>query len=333
MASLALETGDEALKSVCEKLFDEISAEKTYITGAFGATRFGESFGPAYALPNDTAYAETCASIAMVFFAKRMLELENDSKYADMLELALYNGALAGLSLDGKKFFYENPLEISTQKRFEEVTKGRAFAIKERVECFYCSCCPPNVNRLLASLGDYIFGHEDDILYVNQYVCANLKDDKISVKMNADYPVSGAVKLKVNGVNRVALRIPAWCDKFTLNAPFTMQNGYAVIENSGKEILLDMEMPVTAIYADPRVSYDAGKLAIMRGPIVYCAEAVDNGKELDRFVIEQDFEYETQDSELFTLPTIEIKAKKRENLDKLFELADKFWEVVENIRE
>jgi hypothetical protein len=155
----------------------------------------------------------------MVFFAKRMLELENDSKYADMLELALYNGALAGLSLDGKKFFYENPLEISTQKRFEEVTKGRAFAIKERVECFYCSCCPPNVNRLLASLGDYIFGHEDDILYVNQYVCANLKDDKISVKMNADYPVSGAVKLKVNGVNRVALRIPAWCDKFTLNAP------------------------------------------------------------------------------------------------------------------
>ena len=328
MASLALETDEKELKDICIKLFDEIAAEKTYITGAFGATRYGEAFGPAYALPNDTAYAETCASIAMIFFAKRMLELDTNTKYADMIELALYNGVLSGISLDGKSFFYENPLEISSQKRFEVTMPNgafpepwggnRIFPITQRVEVFYCSCCPPNISRLLGSLGDYIYAKGENTLFVNQYVSSSLEKDGVNVQMITDYPISGGVKLVASGVDSIAFRIPAWCDSFSINKSYILKNGYAVITNDGSEILLNLNMQVRKIYADPRVLYNVGKVAIMRGPIVYCAESVDNGAELDKFVLENELEYTVIPSEEFTIPTLEIKAKRRENLTSLY---------------
>jgi DUF1680 family protein len=203
-----------------------------------------------------------------------------------MIELALYNGVLSGISLDGKSFFYENPLEISSQKRFEATMPNGAFPepwggvkvfpITQRVELFYCSCCPPNISRLLGSLGDYIYAKGENTLFVNQYVSSSLEKDGVNVQMITDYPISGGVKLVASGVDSIAFRIPAWCDSFNINKPYILQNGYAVITNDGSEILLNLNMQVRKIYADPRVLYNVGKVAIMRGPIVYCAESVDN---------------------------------------------------------
>ncbi len=315
MASLAKETGDESLVKACKTLWQDLTERKMYITGAYGSTNIGEAFTSAYDLPADTAYAETCAAIAMVFFGNRMLALENNAEYADAVERSLYNGVLSGLSLDGKSFFYVNPLEINLTERFENEWGKRKYSITERVECFRCSCCPPNVIRLLASLGNYIYGQEGDTLYVNQYMASTLKDGEVSATMTTDYPRTGSVKLTAAGVTRIALRIPSWCDKFTLSKPYTMEKGYAVVENDGTEVELTMDMTPTAVFADPRVIRAANRLAITRGPVVYCAEAVDNGKELHAFTVSPDFSYtETFETE-FGLPTLEITAEKKQSFD------------------
>ncbi len=315
MASVAKETGDESLVKACKTLWRSLTEKKMYITGAYGSTAIGEAFTSDYDLPPDTAYAETCAAIAMVFFANRMLELEGDARYADEVERSLYNGVLSGFGLDGKSFFYVNPLEINLNERFENEYGKRKYSITERVECFRCSCCPPNVTRLLASLGNYIYGLEGDTLYVNQYAASQMKDGEVCATVATDYPRTGAVKLTAEGVKRIALRIPAWCESFTLNKPYVMEKGYAVVENDGSDVLLSMDMTPFAVWADPRVIRAEGRVAIMRGPIVYCAEAMDNGENLHALLVDPALTCkETFESE-YGLPTLEITAERRQNFE------------------
>ena len=310
MAYLAAETGEQALLDACRTLFEDVTARQMYVTGATGSTHRGEAFTSAYDLPNELAYAETCASIALMLFGNAMLNLENDAKYADAVERALYNGVLSGISQDGKSFFYENPLEINLSERFDPPFAKPHYPITQRVECFECSCCPPNLTRLFATLGNYAYGIEGDTLFVNQFLGSKMELDGISCTQNTDYPRNGSIKLQITGAKKVAIRIPAWCDSFKLNKPYAMQNGFAVVENDGSEICLDLDISPRYIWADPRVLRDAGKVCVMRGPVVYCAEGVDNGPHLHSFLLPSAPGFREDNIATFALPTLALDCEK-----------------------
>ena len=310
MAYLAKQTNDAELLEACKKLWNNITRKKMYVTGGLGSTRIGEAFTSEYDLPNDTAYTETCAGIALMFFANAMLAFENDSQYADVTERVLYNGVLSGLSLDGKAFFYENPLEINLSERYENKFGKRKLPITQRLEYFSCSCCPPNINRLLASLGNYVYGVDGDTLYVNQYISSKLSADGITASMTTEYPNNGTVKFKANGTQKIAFRIPWWCESFEINKPYTVKNGYATVENDGSETVIEFAMTVKAVYADPRVIRDAGRVCFMRGPIVYCAEAVDNPHVLHTYRVSPNAKVSESYDESFGLMTLELDAER-----------------------
>ncbi|MCH5183125.1 MAG: glycoside hydrolase family 127 protein [Oscillospiraceae bacterium] len=316
MAELAHLTGDGELLSVCKQLYADVTEKKMYVTGGIGSTRVGEAFTVPCDLPNEEAYAETCASIALLFFCKRMQENENLASYGDTVERALYNGVLSGLSPEGNAFFYENPLEITLADRYTYSWGGpRPLAITKRVHLFDCSCCPPNLNRLLPRLGEYLYGQEGDTLYVNQYAGSRLHGEGISCTMETDYPRDGRIRLTAEGVGKVALRIPAWCKTFTLNRPYELRDGYAYVENGG-EILLTLDMEPFAVYASPRVAEDAGRLCVQMGPVVYCAEGRDNGGDLHTLALPTDFAcqpYERKRDARIGLDTLAVKGYRMES--------------------
>jgi len=292
MASLASEIDDKKLFETCKRLFDNIISKKMYITGGIGSKKNGEAFSYEYDLQNETAYAETCAAISLVFFSYRMLQLEPDSKYADVMERALYNGVMSGVSLDGKAFFYSNPLSAYPHPGniLEEHVKP------ERQKWFGCSCCPSNVARLLASLGSYIYMKGADEVRVNLFISSsasiNVNGSPVLISQKTNYPWDGSVSLEISPETptdfKVCIRIPGWCQKYSLKLKgtkikFSIVNGYAVINrkwSSGDRIEIDFEMPVTLVEADPKLRHDCGKVAIQKGPLVYCAEEADNGKYL-----------------------------------------------------
>lgn len=316
MAHLAHTTGDRELLDACKRLYADVTERKLYVTGGIGSTRIGEAFTVPFDLPNEEAYAETCASIGLMFFCKRMLENENLATYADTVERALYNGVLSGLSPEGDAFFYENPLEITLANRYAYANGSpHPMAITGRVHLFDCSCCPPNLNRLLPRLGEYLYGQEGDTLYVNQYAGSRLHADGVSCTMETDYPRDGEIRLRADGVQRVALRIPAWCGKFTLNRPYELRDGYAYVENGG-EIVLSLDMEPFAVYASPRVAEDASRLCVQMGPVVYCAEGVDNGEDLHTLALPPDFAkhpYKRIYDRRIGLDTLEVSGQRMES--------------------
>ena len=284
MADLAAEDGDEALKLACERIWNDLVETKMYVTGGIGSSRHNEGFTTDYDLPNETAYAETCAAIGLVFWAYRMLHIDGDSRYADVMERALYNGVISGVSLDGRKFFYENPL----------ASRGA----HHRQPWFGCACCPPNITRILASLGGYIYATGESRLAVHLYVAseaaAQVGEHAVTVRQETDYPWDGAVKLTLGlkGKARfdLTLRQPDWAGHASLRVNGAeveprVDRGYLAIDrewSDGDVIELGIEMPVRRVYADPRVAADCGRVALQRGPIVFCLEAADNGPELER---------------------------------------------------
>ena len=280
MAMLAKEIGDKELLEACNALWKDVTERKMYVTGGIGSEAMGECFTVPFDLSNDRAYTETCAGIGLMFFAKAMSEHYNDAKYADVIERVFYNGVMSGLSIDGERFFYENPLEINLFEHFKSRYGSRRLPITQRPKVFGCSCCPPNINRLLASIGDYVFAKDGDTLFVNQYTGAKLCDGEVSCEMTTEYPCDGKVVIKASGVKKVAVRIPFWCDSYSINKEYTLCSGYAYIDNDGSDIVIDFDMPVVPVFADPRMIHCAGKLCIMRGPVVYCCEAVDNCENL-----------------------------------------------------
>jgi DUF1680 family protein len=325
MTGVAAGTGDEGLMEACRKLWDNVTNRRMYITGGVGSTAEGERFTTDHDLPNDTAYAETCASIGLVNWATRMLQEEGDAKYADELERVLYNGFLSGVSLVGDTFFYANLLEVDP--------KAPYFRKRERIKPFRqgwfdTACCPPNVIRTLAGLGQYIYS-ENSIgvavhLYVSGEVTAHVGDTVVTIKQETRYPWDGDVAITVELDSPtefdVRLRIPGWCNdaKLEINSSpieFETVKGYAVLHrvwHTGDTVVLRLAMPVRRIYSDRRVSSNAGKVALQRGAIVYCLEEVDNSAGLNSVILPREAKLETdfEESLLGGIATISAAAHK-----------------------
>lgn len=292
MADLALRENDEGLRNACDKLFRNITERKMYITGGIGSTNKAEAFEEDFRLPNDTAYCETCAALALALFARRLERIDADARYADTVERVIYNSFLSGLSLDGKSFFYENAQEIDLEKR--KIVRGALhenrnthFPITQRVEVFGCSCCPPNVTRFISSIGDFVYNYDDGTVYVNQYMDSTADIDGLKIVQKTNYPYDGKVALTIIGGNRrMALRIPSWCRMWTLTLNGKVVTaepvkGYVFVDMAdGDGIVLDMRLDVKVVHADPRVAADRGMRAVTYGPFVMCIEGVDNGGSL-----------------------------------------------------
>jgi len=293
MADLAFETGDPALKSALETLWNDVMETKMYVTAGLGPSAHNEGFTHDFDLPNQTAYAETCASVALIFWAQRMLHLDLDGKYADILELALFNGALSGLSRDGEHYFYANPLE----------SDGSA----ERWAWHTCPCCTMNVSRLVASVGGYFVSTASDGVAFHIYggisTSATIAGTTVAIRESSNYPWSGDIKININPETPAAfdvkLRIPGWCNgaKTSVNGQsvaMTPVDGYLTINRTwrkGDTIALDLPMPAERVYANPAVIMDAGRVALKRGPLVYCLEEADNpGGFVQRLKISQSAE-------------------------------------------
>lgn len=326
LADLARYTRDESLHKICEALWEDVVNRKMYITGGIGSSSYGEAFTIPYDLPNDTSYTETCAAIGLVFWASRMLNLDPNGAYADVMETALYNGVLSGMALDGKSFFYVNPLEVwpaAAEHRYDQ-----RHVKTTRQGWFRCACCPPNLARLLASLEQYIFSYHEDSIYLHLYMSSVLniagEADGISIEVATGYPWDGQVELTVDVAQprefTLALRIPGWCQtpSATVNGEqlelaAIMDRGYAKVNRlwqSGDKITLDFPMPVIRLAAHPQVRENAGRVALQRGPLVYCLEEADNGPVLTDIVLPLEPEFQTTfDPELLGgVVTIEAEA-------------------------
>ena len=287
MADVAAIKRDSGYIAALDRLWEDVVLRNMYITGGIGSSKHNEGFTEDYDLPNLEAYCETCASVGMVFWNQRMNQFTGDSKYIDVLERSLYNGALAGISLKGDRFFYVNPLE----------SRGD----HHRQEWYGCACCPSQISRFLPSIGNYIYGTSADAIWVNLYIGneASFKVDgeEIRLRQSTDYPWNGEVELKVSAMRPLKkdfrLRIPGWCKEYSVlvnDEPVEPKTdkGYVVLNNTwedGDIIRLDLSMPVEVEAADPRVKEDIGKRAIQRGPLVYCLEEVDNPDNFDNLSI------------------------------------------------
>lgn len=333
MADIARETNDKALFEACRAIYDNITSKRMYVTGGIGSSAHGEMFTVDYDLPNKAAYTESCAAIALAMFCRRMSELDCDSAYADTVERIIYNGFLSSVSLDGKSFFYENPLEIdlALHARNDKIKNGH-FPPAHRFEVFGCSCCPPNITRFIASIGDYLYTSSGDTVYVNQYMDSDsafaTQSDKAHIIQRTNYPYDGIVNIKnaSEHAQSVALRIPAWCDGYTVSgaAISRVERGYAFIELApGASIVLDMKMDVYLVTADPNVQNDCGRAAIFRGPMLFCAEAKDNGEDLHAITVSHDADFAIGHDDTLDVMTLSCRAA-RADADKSGALYTKF---------
>ena len=292
MADLAAEDKDERLFEACETLWNNMVNKRMYITGGIGSTVAGEAFSIDYDLPNDTVYAETCASIGLVFFAKQMLKSRVDGKYADVMERALYNGIISGMQLDGKKFFYVNPLEVNPG--ISGVLYGHKHVLLERPGWYACACCPPNLVRMMTSLGKYAWDESEDTIYSHLFIGQDARLEKADITVESRYPWTGEIDYKVMSKSdkpfTVAIHIPGYIkdEKVTVNGEVfdiesNKKDGYLYIHRiwaDADSIEIRFALPVRKIYANQKVIEDAGCVALMRGPVVYCFEGIDNGSNL-----------------------------------------------------
>jgi uncharacterized protein len=300
MADYAALADDRGLREALSAIWESATGRRMYVTGAIGSQSTGERHTIDYDLPSDSAYAETCASIGLAFWAWRMLLIDPDSRYADVLERALYNGALAGMSADGTRFFYVNPLEASPAR-----SRGRAdleHVKTRRVEWFGCSCCPPNVARLVGSIGSYAYAYDESSIWVHNYVAGGARfpsaDGELGLRVETDYPWEGSILSRIEsggGRRALRLRVPSWSASFSarLNGEAVgsprMEKGYLVVERewrAGDRLELELDMGIRFLRARPEVAEAAGQVCAQRGPFVLCAEEVDNGSGLHRLEVD-----------------------------------------------
>lgn len=295
MADVAAYTGDQGYIDALNRLWDDVVLRNMYITGGIGQSAHNEGFTEDYSLPNLTAYCETCASVGMVYWNWRMNQFTGDGKYVDVMERSMYNGALAGISLNGDRFFYVNPLE--------------SLGDHHRKAWYGCACCPSQICRFLPSIGNYIYGVSNDEVWVNLYIGsqASVKYGKkdLTLTQETNYPWEGAVKITIGAKSPVnaemRLRIPGWCKSYTVKVNGAevkplVESGYAVLPgkwSDGDAIELNMDMPVEVVAADPRTKEDEGMRAIQRGPIVYCIEEADNKDGFDDLKISENADFTT----------------------------------------
>ncbi len=290
MADVASFTFDQGYIAALDRLWDDVVLRNMYITGGIGQSSSNEGFTEDYSLPNLSAYCETCASVGMVLWNWRMNRLSGDSKYIDILEKSLYNGALAGVSLDGESFFYVNPLE--------------SLGNHHRQAWYGCACCPSQICRFIPSIGNYIYCTSPESIWVNLFIggSATMKVGRktITLTQETSYPWNGEVTIKVIAPKPVSaalrVRIPSWCEDCTIavngeQISPAVDKGYAVLEgkwSDGDVITLTMAMEPVLVAADPRVKEDEGCRALTRGPLVYCIEEADNPESFDKICVSED---------------------------------------------
>ncbi len=316
-ADVAANQNDPGYMNAMKTVWEDVVYRNMYITGGIGSSGSNEGFSVDYDLPNENAYSETCASVGMVFWNQRMNLLEGQAQYIDVLERSLYNAALDGLSLTGDHFFYGNPLASSGQH--------------SRKEWFGTACCPSNISRLVASVGDYIYVKNESALRVNLFIGNQtefeLSGTKVAVEMETDFPWDGKVSLQLKPAKAtefaIHLRIPGWVRgepvpgelyrfleentsdlRVLVNeepADFEVENGYAVLERqwkAGDEITYEMPMEVKEIKSRPEVLANTDRIAIQRGPLVYCVEGADNGASLSELVVPKKVGFEVVETQV-----------------------------------
>jgi hypothetical protein len=305
MADLAGETADRSLLEACRRLWRNVVERRIYVTGGVGSTHEGERFTSDYDLPNETAYAETCAAVGLVLWAHRMLLLTGNGRYADVMERALYNGVLSGVSLRGDLFFYANPLAAFPDPGAAEVRSRTAGNLApRRQEWFGCACCPPNLARLIASLPGYVYSRTARSLCVHLFTPGSARFEvggrRITLGQQTRYPWEGHVQLTVRSERPVrftlAVRVPGWSREWQVRLngkeqDVTPRRGYARLQRTwqdGDQVELDMAMPAERLRAHPEVRADAGRVALRRGPLVYCLEEADNGPLLGSIALPAD---------------------------------------------
>ncbi len=322
MADVAMETGDKSLLRACKRLWANMTGRRMYIHGGIGSTRHGERFTFDYDLPNEDAYAETCAAIALVFFAHRMLKAEADGRYADVMERALYNCVISGVSLDGNRFFYDNYLASMPGSHAYKGQKS-----PQRAEWFGCACCPPNIARLLAGIGGYMYSQSGKIVYVHLYGDSksrvSVDGRRVELQQNTGYPWKETVTLRVKPEEAmtftIALRIPGWCRQASVAVngeavPLVIRKDYARLSRKwgrGDTVTLVLPMPVERMEAHPSERHDAGRVALQRGPVVYCLEEADNGKDLNDIALDPDASLRVVQDKTLGVPVVKTVGRKR----------------------
>ena len=281
MADVAKETNDEELYYACKRLWNNITTKKMYITGGIGSTVDGEAFSFDYDLPNDLAYCETCASIGLMFFGMRMLEIAPNSQIADTMERALYNTILAGMNDEGDRFFYVNPLEVLPEASKKDSRKRHIKTVRQK--WFGCACCPPNLARLISSIGEYCITENENATYIHQFIGGKFKTNSADISIASSYTSNGRVSIEVNPHKpfTLGIRIPAWCNNYNFSQGPNIKNDYAyfdITERITINIKFDIEPKIIA--CSNLVRENIGKIAVTRGPFVYCLEEADNGKNL-----------------------------------------------------
>lgn len=300
MADVAKRYNDDELYSACKALMDNIINKKMYITGGIGANVDGESFSFNYDLPNDLAYSETCASIGLIFFARRMLEISPNADYAQAMETALYNTVLSGMAQDGKSFFYVNPLEVLPLASHTDSRKHHIKPVRQK--WFGCACCPPNLARLISSIGEYTMTENEDTVFVHQYIGGEYSLNSAQINMESTYAQNGrvTVRVKMSSPFTLALRVPKWCGgNYSVSSDYTYNNGYIYIDIS-RDIVIDLafDMQIRLIKCSNRVRANVGRVAVTRGPFVYCMEQADNGKNLQMLCLGENPELKCEGDEI-----------------------------------
>ncbi|OXS54431.1 hypothetical protein B1A99_26100 [Cohnella sp. CIP 111063] len=305
MADLALHNNDTELLEACRRLWSNMVDKQMYVTGSIGSTHHGEAFTFDYDLPNDTNYSETCASIGMIFFARRMLQIEPKGEYADVMERSLYNTVTAGIGLDGKHYFYVNPMEVWPAASSGNPGKHHIKATRQK--WYGCACCPPNAARLLVSAGQYVYTTNSDTLYTHLYIGnetdLELSGRNVRIRLESGLPWNGNASLEIanadgSGSFTLALRVPSWSPAtvFRVNGAQRepiIRDGYAYFTGdwrSGDRIDVQFDMTPRRIYAHPQVRANAGRVALQRGPFVYCFEETDNGSPLASLALPENAE-------------------------------------------
>ena len=317
IADIALEKDDDELLDLSRLLWDDLTQHQMYVTGGVGPAAANEGFTFAYDMPTETAYAETCAAIALAFWAHRMVHLDPDSRYIDIMERAIYNSSLSGLSYEGDEFFYGNPLAaypgVNPLDRWSETMTECQY---RRVDWYHCPCCPPNISRLIAGIGEYSYSQAGERIYAHLYhdnsASLEIGGRRVELKQSTEYPWDETVRFSVCMEQPVqfelALRIPDWCYDYQLSVNGARQNmatekGYAILSrrwSDGDSAELVLSMPVERIMPHPNIRQTAGQIALQRGPLVYCLEEIDNGPRLANVCIPESSTLEAKfDSQLF----------------------------------
>lgn len=328
VADLACECDDESLAQAAKTIWHNVTRQRMYITGGVGVLEMGERFVYNYYLPNDIAYNETCASIGLFFWAWRMLRIELNREYSDIMERALYNGIISGISLSGDRFFYANHLACDPGLYEDKVSRNPRM-LPYRQPWFDVACCPPNLARLIASIGGYAYSVDGDSLYVHLYMqsdtFASFSGTNVKIEQRTEYPRAPGIRFIITpdmpSPFTLRLRVPGWCDNATIEVngvehPLILDGGYASIErvwSAGDTVELSLPMVPRVIEAHPAVREDCGRVAVEYGPFVYCIEQADNGNDLFDIVLPRDARFEIEYSDMLGgVNLLKTTAKRRD---------------------